>query len=632
MKELRDLLPFLHGIHYLNYGATSPVLLPSIEVWKRLVEDAKEPLYFHRDAWFSHLEKARRSVSELICASPEEIAFVSNTSSGLSLVANAIRWKEGDQILYLSDEFPSNRYVWDNLREKGVQAIRIEPLRGFSFAEQMSSIDLSRVRLIAVSAVSYADGRRHDIGALAKLCKAKEILLAVDAVQAVGAIPVNVKAWDCDFLASGGQKWLFGPVGTGFLYIKKERIEELFVPQVGWASSRYPRDYEHPTLQFTDGARRFEPGLSDIPAIAALAESIETMKRIGQDKIHGRIEQLVQAARNGFMELGIEPLTPERASGILAVPMKEGIGQRLIENKIYATERNGRLRISLHASATEEDLAALFKTLSGISKRIDLLPPSSKSLPPPSGKRALVTGASSGLGKAVAIELAKRGYSLLLASRRKSKLETLAQELRDTYGIAAEPFLLDLSDAEAVSKAAFDVDFLANCAADADAELFSEIDFTSMRSAFEVNFFAPVTLTQKIVKKGSGTILNIVTGGGRCALPLFGSYSAAKGAFWSWSESLQRETAGTKVSVTTFLPPHMDSDTSMKIGRKALAYYSLGRSDKKADPTQVAKEAVSAALEGRPFAASLKTRFKIALNNLWPSILNRTISRRWKQH
>jgi uncharacterized protein len=179
-----------------------------------------------------------------------------------------------------------------------------------------------------------------------------------------------------------------------------------------------------------------------------------------------------------------------------------------------------------------------------------------------------------------------------LVARRQNKLDSLADSLKEKYSVQVDTVSLDLSDPIAVAEFSFEVDFLANCAADADAELFSEMDFASLRKRFEVNFFAPLLLCQKMTRKKKGTILNVVTGGGRCALPLFSSYSAAKGALWSCSESLQRELSGTGVQVTTFLPPHMDSDTSIKLGRKALAYYSLGKSEAKADPASVAEEAV----------------------------------------
>lgn len=598
------------------------MLQPAVEMMKQLAAEAAEPLYKHRDEWFSKLEQTRRAVAELVSASVEEIAFVPSTSSGLSLIANAILWKEGDVVLYPADEFPSNRFVWDNLNRKGVIA---RPIRGHSFAEQLAKEDLSRVRLVAVSAVSYLDGRLHPIEEIVSLCAPRGILVAVDGVQAIGAIPVDVHAWNCDFLVCGGQKWLLGPIGSGFVYVKKERLEELFVSQVGWASSQYLGDFQRQELVFADSARRFEPALPDIPAVAALGASIAAMNHIGWENIHGRIQQLVGLARKGLEQLGFQPITPKNSAGILAISIKDPhIASKLTVNHVITTYREGLLRISLHASADENDIAALFE---GLSENQQCAPPVR---PTSRGQCALVTGASSGLGKAIAEELAQRGFSLQLAARNERALVSLATDLQEKYGCSVKMIPLDLSQPSCIETAFSDYDLLVNCAVQADAQLFSDVNALDLRRSFETNFFSPALLAQKLIQKGKGMILNIVTGGARSALPLFSSYSAAKGAFWAWSESLQRETAGTGVSVTTFLPPHMDSTTSLQLGRKALAYFALKKTEPKVDPQKVAKLAVDAALAKVPFVAPWKTRIRIAFNALFPSLMTKCILRYWK--
>jgi selenocysteine lyase/cysteine desulfurase/short-subunit dehydrogenase len=627
MNELRRLLPSLHKIHYLNYGATAPLLSVSAERMRQLVTQAEEPLQFHRDEWLRVLESARRSVASLIGASPDEIAFVSSTSAGLSLIANAVRWKSGDEVFYPADEFPSNRYVWENLASKGVIAKKVMPIPDVSFAEQLQSLDLSRARLVAFSAVSYLDGRRHDVAEITKFCHSRGILVAVDAIQAVGAIPISVREWDCDFLSAGGQKWLFGPVGTGFVYIKKRLIDELFNPEVGWASSRDPRDFTAPSLVFTDGARRFEPALSDIPAIGALETSIETMKGIGWEKIYKRIESLQVAAREQLLSLGYTPITPPRAAGILAYPLEgaKEIQKKLLEQKIITSERGSLLRLSMHASVLDEDLAAFFSFL-GSKKPVQVVepPPAER---PASSKRAVVTGATRGLGRAIAEELAGRGYQVTLVGRQKEKLE----EVRQVIGNQVDTLVFDLSDPEV--PLSIDCDLLVNCAVDASAELFSDADLSAAKKSFEVNYWAPLRLAQaalpSMMKRGSGAILNILTSGSRCALPLFSLYSASKGALWAWSESLQRELQGTGVSVINYIPPHMDSETATFLGRKAIAYFSLAKAEKKVEAEVVAKDAIDALERGALFRAPLKVRLKVAWNALFPSRIGKAIARKW---
>lgn len=365
MKELRKTLPGIQKITYFNYARTGPLMQPAAEQIKLLFEEALEPFEFHKDAWISYREAARKTIAELIGASVNEIAFTTSTSSGLSLIAASIPWQKADRILYLSDEYPSNRFVWDNLEEKGVITEAIEPIKGVLFSQQLQEMDLSQVRLVAVSAVSFWGGRKHDIEQLANICHQNGILLSVDAIQAVGAIPVDVKKWNCDFLASGGQKWLFGPIGTGFVYFNKAIIPDLFVPQIGWGSIKPLSDLLSPDFEFADGAKRFEAGHSDIPALVGLATSIETMKKIGWKKIHSRIAALVDKAQKELLQLGCPPLVTGPQSGIIAFepPNAEIIYQKLTEQKIYTTLRALRIRISLHASVSDEELDLFFDIL-----------------------------------------------------------------------------------------------------------------------------------------------------------------------------------------------------------------------------------------------------------------------------
>lgn len=353
--NLRSELPWLDKCIYLNYGRTSPVLQSSIQYMQQLVGQANEPLHYHAKEWLAILEKARSLVADLIGADSQEITFVSGTSSGLSLIANSIYWKEGDRVLFPADEFPSNKLVWQNLKKKGVEAVGIPPIKGISFSQQLRSLNLKGVRLVACSAVSYHDGRQHDIDEIVKLCHSLGIYVAVDAIQAVGVVDVDVRRWQCDFLATGGQKWLFGPIGTGFLYIKKEIIDELFVSQIGWASVENYHELNSAEIPFAKGSRRFEPGYLDLPAIGALAHSIEVLKRIGLKSIYQKIEELTDVAQ---LELSQYSITPKQKAGIITLKLNnaEEVMQKLTLENIIVTQRSDYIRLSMHASVWDHEL------------------------------------------------------------------------------------------------------------------------------------------------------------------------------------------------------------------------------------------------------------------------------------
>ena len=157
----------------------------------------------------------------------------------------------------------------------------------------------------------------------------------------------------------------------------------------------------------------------------------------------------------------------------------------------------------------------------------------------------------------------------------------------------------------------------------------------TLHDALETNFFAPALLTRKLLlgmlERGHGAVLNVVTSGARCALPLFSEYAASKGALWAFSESLQRELAGTGVTVTTFVPPHMETTTRRRLGRKALAYFKLDKAlASAASAAHVGEDAVAALAAGRHTVVPFHTRLQSALNALFPGLVAKRIQRSWR--
>ncbi len=685
VAELAAALPGVRGLHFLNYAATAPLLAPSAETMAEIARQGMEPLGLHFEAWLSILETARRTVADAIGADPDEIAFTTNTSSALSLAAGAIRWRPGDRVLYPADEFPSNRYVWQNLAPLGVTAEPILPEPGRTLAAALAGRDLAGVRAVAFSAVSYRDGRREDVRNVARLCHERGIVVVVDAIQAVGAVPVDVRDWECDFLACGGQKWLLGPVGSGFLFVRADRIPELRVPLVGWASSRHAGELEVPRLEFCAGARRFEPGLPDIAAIAGLGRSVELLVSAGWPTIFQRVAAHHARLRAELADLGYSLLgsdAPNASAGIVTVrlesdPEDSAIADLLRGRRVVVAHRRRELRISAHAVTVEANLDTLLDALAvargtpgrarargsatTVARPTDARP-EARQVP---WRRALITGASRGLGEGIALELARRGCALTLIARDADTLRAVAERVRGEHGVAVDVAPLDLSDADAVAgwldaerERLEEIDVLVNNAALGEAGLFSGVGNEEIRATFETNFFAPATITRALlpgmIARGGGAILNVVTSGGRCALPLFSVYAASKGALWAWSEALGRELGGTGIRVLTFIPPHMDTTTARQLGRKALAYYDVGMvsprgaagglrrlvravvervrpgSPAPTSPLVVGARAVAALADGVERAAPAAVVGRLVLNALAPGFVSRRLRRAWR--
>lgn len=244
-------------------------------------------------------------------------------------------------------------------------------------------------------------------------------------------------------------------------------------------------------------------------------------------------------------------------------------------------------------------------------------------------KRALITGATGALGEALARELLLRGYHLVLLGRDLHKLQLLADELSSQESGRVQLAAVDLSALQELERwidskrELLNVDLLINNAAHAEARLFSDASAAELESAFAVNTFAPMKLTQAalpfMLRRNSAQVVNVVTTGARNALPLFSLYSASKGALWSWSEALTRELGGTTVRVLTYVPPHMESETRLRLGRVALGYYGAGNSKSAAaDPNIVARELIRAVEKRASFSAPLRSRLELLLNSLAP--------------
>jgi len=666
-NDLRGILALPRGVRFLNYAATAPMAAAGAEAMIRVAREGTHPMGDHFTAWLTIVESARRAVADLIRARVDEITFAPNTSTALSLAAAAIRWRVGDRVLYPADEFPSNRFVWDNLEDLGVRAEGIAPERGVGFGEQLAARDLSGVRLVALSAVSYRDGRRLDIEGACRRCRERGILTVVDAIQAAGAIPVDARAWGCDFLACGGQKWLLGPVGSGFLYVARERLADLHVPTVGWASSRHAGEHETPALEFCEGAARFEAGLPDVAAIAALAASLDALASVGWETIFSRTAAHRARLAEALARRGLAPLhdgPPGTHAGIVTVAVPEDrvgpLTDSLHRRRVIVTRRRQDIRVAAHAVTADEEVEIFLEALDealgtrGPARRkpLDSRAAAAAASEPPrpaTWRRALVTGASRGLGAAIAAELTRAGCAVTLVARDPAALERAAAELQTSSGVAIRTVTLDLADRAAVERwiasnleTLADLDLLVNNAARADAATFLDAEPASERAAFEANLFAPIALARAtlpgMIARGRGAILNVATSGARNALPLFSAYAASKGALWAWSEALGRELDGSGVTVTTFVPPHMDTATRRQLGRRAVGFYDVGSA---ADaeghrPGQadrlggVARRALAAAAAGHRVAMPRRARWEILLNAAAPGRVAAQVRRRWK--
>ncbi len=646
---MRNRYPILKKGIFLNHAATAPVSYATIERMKKLSDTMQRPLGEHFYSWLGILEETRRLIAELIHAHPAEIAFTQNTSSSLSIIAGSIDFRPGDCVLVPRDEFPSNRYVWQNLKYRGVECIFFDIPKDQTLVETLEKMDLSLVRLISISNVSYFTGRKHDIKAFGKFCVKRNILSCVDAIQAVGTFPIDVKEAKIDFLAGGAQKWLLGPIGCGYFYIRKELIEKVNVPLVGWTSTRYPEQFDLMDLDFAPEALRFEPGLTNIIPIGGLNESLREMGNIGWDLIYQKIALNTRYLLTHLREFkGIELLVDQidDLGAIISFNIPNQINAKkllpkLAKRGITVTSRGNHMRISPHFYNSQEELDIFMEAFGESIQDRHLFFPLIKQEKTFENRSILINGVTGILGKQIALYFAEKGFNITGIGRDIGILQEIKEKIEIQFQTQFQPVVLDLTS-EAQLSQFFEDEIrqnkkyvgLVNCSGFVEAEPMVTLDPRELSKMLQINLIAPSQFMQQFIlnlcsKDGIG-ILNIISPAGRCGFPLLSGYGASHGALWTLSESLNRELSKEKLHVTTFVSSPFHSRMQKKIGRTFLRYFkSQGKFDYD-HAEEVARYAVDAFLSKKEVVMSLKTRFRIMINAIFPRFITGKMKASWR--
>lgn len=358
---------------YFDHAAVAPLPRRSVERLAAWSTDAMSNGVAHWGEWAERLEIVRDRIAALISARTDEIALVPSTTVGIGLVAEGLEWKAGDNVVTAFEEYPSNVYPWMNLASRGVSLRRVPGRDGAIWPEDLAGAMDDRTRVLAISHVEFASGFRNDLDALCSLCRERGVAVLVDAIQSLGAIAIDVRKTPVDFLATGGQKWLLGPEGSGFLYVRSEWIDKLRTLGVGSRSVVGHMDYSNIDFTLRPGAKRWEGGAYNMGAIQTLGASLEILHEVGIERASARILDRAARVRAIAEEAGWS-VYGSRAqgdlSGIVSIE-RPGVDARacvkpLRESGVIASWRGGRLRLSPHIYTNEADLARLGEALAGL--------------------------------------------------------------------------------------------------------------------------------------------------------------------------------------------------------------------------------------------------------------------------
>lgn len=362
----RKEFPVTEKYIYLDHAGVAPGSLRVKKAIETFLSESVEGGAFYYPKWAQQLAGVRRACARLINSDPGEIAFVKNTSHGLSIVAEGLDWNPGDNVLIYEKEFPSNIYPWVNLGRKGVE-LRIIPSRNGSIVlDDVEQLMDSRTRLLSISSVQFSNGFKVDLGKVGDLCTGRKVLLCVDAIQSLGVLPMNVKEHRIDFLSADAHKWLLGPEGIGIFYCRKELAEHINPPLVGWKSVRNELAFDQPDFSLKTDALRFEEGSMNLMGIFGLGAAVDLLLEAGIANIQERVLGLGELIIKEAEARGCRLLTPKarnaRAGNVTFIGNfdPETMRDNLREKGIMVNARGGGLRISPHFYNVDEEIYALF--------------------------------------------------------------------------------------------------------------------------------------------------------------------------------------------------------------------------------------------------------------------------------
>lgn len=349
---------------FLNHASISPYSNRIANAVQEHVQQMQTVPFDHLIGWFSELiQQCKTQVAQLIgAARPDEIVPMPDTATGINTAAVSLPLRPGDNVLVVEGDYPANIYPWLNLAPRGVLTKWVPQHEGGVELDRLVARIDQRTRVIAVSTAMFATGFRNDIGALGALCKERGIYFVVDAIQTLGAFPLDVQACHIDFLACGGQKWLLGVPGAGFLYCRHELLAELQPgAYVGAASTVDWINFLDYNFTLLPTAERFALGTPNLFGMLALTTTAGMLLEAGVPQIAERIMHLTDTLITDLQARGYEigsNLSPNHRSGIIIIelPDAEAARERLLAAKVVTAVRGHGLRVAPHFYNTEADV------------------------------------------------------------------------------------------------------------------------------------------------------------------------------------------------------------------------------------------------------------------------------------
>ncbi len=364
LRSYRAEFPVSRTHVFLNHGGVAPTSTRVADAVNAFVESTARVGRPSFDHWESLAAGCRERFARLVGCAPDEVAFVRNTSHGLSLLAAGLDWRPGDRVAAATSvEYPSNVYPWMDLHERGVAALDAIPAdeAGTVTVEAAARVLRPRTRVLAVSSAQYATGAVTDLAGLGRLCRERGVLLCVDGIQTVGALPLDVKAAGIHFLSADSHKWMLGLMGIGAVFVDRSVVGRIRPPLLGWRSTTDNFNFDRVHFELLPDAGRFEEGSLAYPLIAGFSAALELLEEAGVERVEAHVRDLVDDLADRLERLGCETapardrrrhMVTFRHSDVPGEVLEEGLAAA----GVVVSLRRGRIRVSPHLYNTIDEM------------------------------------------------------------------------------------------------------------------------------------------------------------------------------------------------------------------------------------------------------------------------------------
>jgi selenocysteine lyase/cysteine desulfurase len=372
IQEIRSRFPIFHRKIYLNscsQGALSDAVQAGLEDYIASWHQEGSPW----ETWVDHYEAARTAFARFINASPDEVAIVTSASAGINSIASALSFKDRNKVVMGEFEFPTMGHVWLAQRARGAE-VQFMPAAGNRIpAVNYKKMINGHTAIVPLTHVCFKNGFRSDVDAVVRIAHEAGALVMLDDYQDCGTRPVDVKAMDLDFYVTGTLKYLLGPPGLAFMYVRKELISTVAPTVTGWFAQTNPFAFDPQHVDLSPTARRFESGSPSVPNVYAAMPGIQLLQEIGMENVADHIKKLTQSLLSFAHDLGIQTKTPDDSAGPLVVLQATDsnlLVQKLAQSDIIVSNRHDGLRIAFHVYNTLDDVKAVMEVL---AQNINLL-------------------------------------------------------------------------------------------------------------------------------------------------------------------------------------------------------------------------------------------------------------------